>query len=346
MAGRGSGALLDMIDALLVIEEGDAARLSEMRRRLADGGTVYDGDWAYVEAQFRRLGRESPAGAGAGGPPRQGAGGPPRQGAGGPPRQGAGGPPRQGAGGPPGPPRPRSSMAWYLLPIFLWLLGGAIAWACLRNKDPPRARKTLVLGAALLAACIAAVVGLALLTSAEDARERPPEDAGGLSADEIKRGGAAIPYESLMAGGEAHAGSIVHFKGRINQVEKHLHGDAYMIRIGTQYGDFGTATDDVIAHYEPDSEDVAEWLDELDREGLLIADDVVEVWGVSKGLADYETLFRGVRTVPEADALILERAAGGWGPDLPQRNQAGAGQGPAGREGGGGKAPLPPGPRL
>lgn len=39
-----------------------------------------------------------------------------------------------------------SSAWWYILPIFLSIIGGIISYACLRGKDPVRARKTLVLG--------------------------------------------------------------------------------------------------------------------------------------------------------------------------------------------------------
>ena len=40
----------------------------------------------------------------------------------------------------------KPSAAWWLLPIFLGLIGGAIAWACLRDRDPRMANKCLVLG--------------------------------------------------------------------------------------------------------------------------------------------------------------------------------------------------------
>ncbi len=42
----------------------------------------------------------------------------------------------------------RSSKAWYLLPLCLWILGGIISYACLRKRDPGRARNTLILGSA------------------------------------------------------------------------------------------------------------------------------------------------------------------------------------------------------
>ena len=38
------------------------------------------------------------------------------------------------------------SAAWWLLPIFLSLLGGIIAWACVKDRDPRMAKNCLILG--------------------------------------------------------------------------------------------------------------------------------------------------------------------------------------------------------
>ena len=46
--------------------------------------------------------------------------------------------------------RPRSN-AWFLLPIFLGLIGGIIAFFILRHDDPRKARNCLYLGLALMA---------------------------------------------------------------------------------------------------------------------------------------------------------------------------------------------------
>ena len=45
--------------------------------------------------------------------------------------------------------RPRSN-AWFLLPIFLGLIGGVIAFFILRNDDPRKARNCLYLGIVLM----------------------------------------------------------------------------------------------------------------------------------------------------------------------------------------------------
>jgi len=46
------------------------------------------------------------------------------------------------------PERPRSNW-WFLLPIFLSLIGGVIAYFVLRHDDPRKAKNCLYLGIAL-----------------------------------------------------------------------------------------------------------------------------------------------------------------------------------------------------
>ena len=38
------------------------------------------------------------------------------------------------------------SAAWWLLPIFFSFIGGIIAWACVKDRDPRMARNCLILG--------------------------------------------------------------------------------------------------------------------------------------------------------------------------------------------------------
>ena len=46
----------------------------------------------------------------------------------------------------------RRSGAWYLMPIFLSILGGLIAYFVLRGDDPSKAKNCLYLSLALVAA--------------------------------------------------------------------------------------------------------------------------------------------------------------------------------------------------
>jgi len=53
------------------------------------------------------------------------------------------------------PERPRSNW-WFLLPIFLGLIGGVIAYFVLRHDDPRKAKNCLYLAIAL------AIIGIAI----------------------------------------------------------------------------------------------------------------------------------------------------------------------------------------
>ena len=48
------------------------------------------------------------------------------------------------------PEKPRSNW-WYLLPIFLGIIGGIIAYFAIRKDDLPKAKKCIYLGLILLA---------------------------------------------------------------------------------------------------------------------------------------------------------------------------------------------------
>ncbi len=55
------------------------------------------------------------------------------------------------------------SKTWYLLPIFLHLIGGAIAFFAIRKDDPQKAKRCLILGGILFG--INLIVGFALMES-------------------------------------------------------------------------------------------------------------------------------------------------------------------------------------
>src|SRR5205807_4624629 len=43
-------------------------------------------------------------------------------------------------------PVQQDSAAWYLVPLFFGIIGGIIAWAVNKDKDPKRARNLLIFG--------------------------------------------------------------------------------------------------------------------------------------------------------------------------------------------------------
>ena len=87
-------------------------------------------------------------------------------------------PPATPATSPPPPPVPEQEPAptpapghariprsrwWYLLPIFLDIVGGVIAYFVLRQDDPQKARNCLLLGITLFVIHVAAFLCLLLL---------------------------------------------------------------------------------------------------------------------------------------------------------------------------------------
>ena len=54
------------------------------------------------------------------------------------------------------------SNVWYLLPIFVGLIGGVIAYWILRHDDPKKAKKCLYLGIAL--AIVGIVINILIMT--------------------------------------------------------------------------------------------------------------------------------------------------------------------------------------
>ena len=49
-------------------------------------------------------------------------------------------------------PYGKPSAVWWLLPIFVGLIGGIIAWACLKDRDPGMAKNCLILSILLTVA--------------------------------------------------------------------------------------------------------------------------------------------------------------------------------------------------
>ena len=63
------------------------------------------------------------------------------------------------------PEKPRSNF-WFLLPIFLGLIGGIIAYFVLRHDDPKKAKNCLYLG--IILAIIGILLNLVVLTQIPD----------------------------------------------------------------------------------------------------------------------------------------------------------------------------------
>ena len=206
----------------------------------------------------------------------------------------------------------RASAAWYLLPIFMSIIGGIISYAALRHRDRSRARKTLVLGAVLFGLLVAAAAAAVMSGSGADMRGTEGSVAAsyaGMTDAEIKRAAVEVPYAALAADPAGHAGMIIRYDGHIVQAERDLFWDSYVLRIGTELNEIGLPGEDVWSEYAPRTDAEEQWLDGLDREGLIMQGENsrVSAWGQFRGLQEYDTLFGGKRSIPAVDVLILER---------------------------------------
>lgn len=232
-----------------------------------------------------------------------------------PPRHGARGQEHaaqqgSGGGGPAG--QRRASAAWYLLPIFMSIVGGVISYAALRHRDPSRARRSLVLGAVLFALPVAAFAAFAIYgpSAVMYGTDREAGPYGGMEDGEIKAAAAEVPYASLEGDPDAYAGTIIRYEGHVIQAVKDPFWDSYVLRIGTGANAIGLPEDDIWSEYRARSGAEERWLDGLDREGLIIGgeDSGVVAWGEVVGSQEYDTLFGGKRVIPAVNVLILERS--------------------------------------
>ena len=193
------------------------------------------------------------------------------------------------------------SKAWYVLPIFLGVLGGLIAYVKLRKRNRSVAYKTLGLGVGITMLFLVPMLTASTFETEPVAR---------YTDKEIKGQAVTIPYESLVNQSEIHAGEIVRYEGTLIQVKKQLF-DAYILRVGITHERF-TATDIILLNYKPVTDEEKAWLDRAENELRPVMTDgreTITFWGISKGLAEYTTILDQKVTIPEVDVVILERHA-------------------------------------
>lgn len=148
MVERDTDGILDMISALQRMEIGDLDRLVRIRNRILDNDVRQD-DIDYVYDVFGRIHDQ------------------------------------------PNVSRiattttvvdRRSSRAWYLLPVFLSIVGGIIAYLGLRHVDPRRARKTLLVGVSTFAVFVL-ILAAGIATTDDSPSSDEELDVGGSTAD-------------------------------------------------------------------------------------------------------------------------------------------------------------------
>ncbi len=209
----------------------------------------------------------------------------------------------------------QSSKAWYLLPIFLSILGGVIAYLCLRRKDPTRGRNALIVGTvpfALLAALMAAASvdqsdtqPQSVLSDTHDIQATP------LPASEIKEQAITVPYDVLVKYGDVYVGDIIHYTGHVVDVRKNGDGKSYAIKVEVYDTDDSFGNDRMVwSNYLPETDRQRELVAHLEKHGrglVVLADlgNAVNVWGIFTGLREYDVVIDKF-LVPESDVLILE----------------------------------------
>ena len=307
-------SLPDMVRDLQEAGFGDRDRLSYIMERIENGRTIYDSDRQYVEQKFRQL-RDSITGRGeetqkpptpADDPDVQNIKDSQRHAPDEPSGIGRDSPTVQES-------RDRSSSrAWYLLPLFLGVLGGVIAYARLRKRHRARAYKTLGLGTGLTVVFLALVI---MAASDFTVGESSPADkhASGHDPQQTRNMALAIPYDSLLNEPDAYKGEIVHYEGTVVQAQKHPSLDKYIMRVGVTPG-LLSATDIVWLNYDPISEEEVAWMDDLVRNASPFGDsgqNDVRFWGMSVGIREYSSLVGNTVAIPEIDGIILERIPSG-----------------------------------
>jgi uncharacterized Tic20 family protein len=67
-----------------------------------------------------------------------------------------------------------ASAAWYLVPIFLGIIGGVIMWLALKSEDPRKAKKGLIVAVIVYVIALAIFLAIAALLALLGATIVPP----------------------------------------------------------------------------------------------------------------------------------------------------------------------------
>lgn len=203
-------------------------------------------------------------------------------------------------------PQPRAT--WYLMPIFLGILGGLIAFAALRKRNRGMAYKNLGVGVGITM-ILPALVLVAMVAEGGDVADLFSSGTVPEYTDEEIRGQAVtIPYQSLVDNPDAHDGELVYYEGTLIQV-KNQFLDEYILRVGVTPERF-SASDVILLTYTSKSDEEKKWLDRAENELRPFQTDGAETitfWGISRGITEYNTVFGQKISIPAVDAIIIER---------------------------------------
>ena len=283
-----------MIRDLQDANMGDQRRLVYILKRIEDGRPIYNSDEQYVRYKFKQMRadlfrepEETSEGISESEPVPESV---------------------------PEPPAPqpatkdKPSKVWYVLSVFLGLLGGVIAFVALRKRNRGMAYKNLVMGIGITMILPVLVLGSMMADGENITAFFYKESISEYTNEEIKRQAVTIPYEFLMNNPDIHEGEIVRYEGTLLQV-KNQFLDEYLLRVGVTSERFSTS-DVVLLTYTPISDEEKAWFEKTENE--LKPDQIddletITFWGISSGITEYNTVFGQKIGIPSVDAIIIER---------------------------------------
>ena len=119
----------------------------------------------------------------------------------------------------------------------------------------------------------------------------PETTAPSMTIEEIKSTASAISYDDLMRHNDVYVGDIIYNRGEILQVNERR-TDTYILRVATKQSTYGYHDDVIYVNYKGDR---------------LLEGDLIDIWGISKGLKTYEAILGNQITIPEIDSLYVAR---------------------------------------
>lgn len=119
-----------------------------------------------------------------------------------------------------------------------------------------------------------------------------PTAAPRLSAAEIKSKAKTVSYDALARNTESYQGSIVYYRGEVVQVQESS-GSRAALRVNVTH-DGRWWSDTVWVNYSGER---------------LLDDDIIDLWGTVTGRRTYRAVLGNSITIPEIDALLVERRA-------------------------------------
>lgn len=172
---------------------------------------------------------------------------------------------------------PKSSPAWYVLPVFLSIIGGMISYLCLRVNNHRRARNTLIVGSVLFALQLTLVLGVLGYVYAEI--DVVPTS---LTPEQIKQRAVTVPdhLDPYMYTYGLYS-IMVQYEGQIIDIAPIF--DSYILLVEIQSDSSENFV--IRSNFEPQTIEAKAWIEDLDRNlNSLDSDDThVKIWGVVQG---------------------------------------------------------------